>query len=414
VKTQTVSDVILVVNAGSTSIKLAVYPANLIDQEQAILWKASLTRTTDEATHVRLQTNGSDKEWQIDQDLDASLPQVLSLAWIGPESVIDDPISVKSVGHRIVHGGTRFTSPTIITDDVFSDISELCNLAPLHQPANIHGIVSSQSLFPDALQVAVFDTAYYASLPLEATLYALPYSWYEQWQIRRYGFHGISHEYCAGKAAALLERPLSDLRMLTCHLGGGASITATAGGKPVATTMGFTPLDGLVMANRSGSIDPGILVHLLESGQCTIAEINNALNHDSGLKGVSGVSGDVRELLRLSASGHTRSALALKLYIRSICMHVASLVPLMGGLDALVFTAGVGENSHYVRSSVCEQLTFLGVKLNDKINDACQGDTDISAQDALTRSLVIHTQEELAIARACSTLLLANSKKSRA
>ena len=289
--------------------------------------------------------------------------------------------------------------------EVKSAIAHLADLAPAHNPANLEGIEAiEQILGTEVPQVAVFDTAFHTQLPLSAAIYPGPYEWFEQ-GIRRYGFHGISHQYCAQRAAQILSRELKELRLITCHLGNGCSLAAIRDGHSIDTTMGFTPLDGLMMGSRSGSVDPGILIYLMRQQGYTADQLDRALNLGSGLKGISGVSADMRQIVSAIAQDNSRSQLALNIYVHRLRSCIGAMLASLGGLDALVFTAGVGENSALVRTAACEAFGFLGLKLDPEKNTGSPEDRDIATADSTVRVLVIHTQEDWAIAKDCWHLL---------
>jgi len=301
-----------------------------------------------------------------------------------------------AVGHRVVHGG-EFSAPVLITPEVRSRISALTELAPLHNPPALETLAAAESLLPGVPHVAVFDTAFHASLPPAAHTYPLPHAWTSDWRIRRYGFHGLSHSYCATRAAELLTRPVEELRLVICHLGHGCSASAVRHGRSVDTTMGFTPLDGLMMATRSGSLDPGILTHVQSQHGLTAAQVDDALNHQSGLLGVSGVSADMREVLASARAGNARARLAVDVYAHRVRQAIGALTVTLGGIDALVFTAGVGENSAEIRRMICRGLDCLGLELDPEINAGCRPDTDIGRARMRARILVIAAREDLAM-----------------
>jgi acetate kinase len=302
---------------------------------------------------------------------------------------------VDAVGHRIVHGGQRFHEAVRVDDEVVRALRELSDLAPLHQPKSLAALDAVTRELPGTPAVACFDTAFHAGLPAAAATYALPAEWRERWSLRRYGFHGLSHSYAARRAAELLER--RDLRVVTCHLGAGASLAAVRGGRSVDTTMGFTPLEGLVMATRSGSVDPGLVLWLLEHHAMGEAELAHALEHSSGLRGLAGTP-DMREVLRRRDAGDAAAALAFEVYIHRLRAGIASMAAALDGLDALVFTGGVGERSAPVREEACSGLRFLGVKLDQAANAAVAGDAEVTAPEAAVRVLVVEAREDIEIA----------------
>jgi len=304
--------------------------------------------------------------------------------------------SVVAVGHRIVHGG-EFTASVRITPAVRSRISALVELAPLHNPPGLEALAAAEALLPDVPHVAVFDTAFHATLPAAAYTYPVPHAWTTGWGIRRYGFHGLSHSYCAARAAELLARPASELRSVICHLGHGCSASAVRHGRSIDTTMGFTPLDGLMMATRSGSVDPGILTHVQRHRGLAAKDVDDALNHRAGLLGVSGISGDMREVLAASRAGDARARLAIDVYVHRVRQAIGALTVTLGGIDALVFTAGVGENAAEVREAICQGLECLGLELDADVNARCRPDADVARRGAAARILVVATREDLAM-----------------
>ncbi|MDG2991136.1 acetate kinase [Candidatus Synechococcus calcipolaris G9] len=323
---------------------------------------------------------------------------LLETLWQGETAVIPDPAAIDVVGHRVVHGGDRYHQPTAIDADVKGAIAQFAAFAPLHNPANLEGIEIIEAWLPDCPQVAVFDTAFHRQLPAVAQTYALPYHLYGE-GIQRYGFHGISHSYVSERARQLLGGSNQNLRLITCHLGNGCSLAAVKGGTCIDTTMGFTPTAGLMMGTRCGDVDPGILLYLLRQGYSE-TQLDHLLNRQSGLLGVSGVSSDLRQVLAAIAQGNPQAQLAYDLYIYRLRSMIASLLPALGGLDALVFTAGVGENAATVRVDVCTGLSFLGLQLDMDRNQKRPVKGDIGSRESQVRVLVIRTQEDWAIARA--------------
>jgi acetate kinase len=308
-----------------------------------------------------------------------------------------DPVAV--VGHRVVHGGRIFTESAAIDARAMEEIARLSELAPLHNPPALAAIEAAQRAIPGVPHVAVFDTAFFADLPPDRHVYPLPYEWYADHGIRRYGFHGISHAYCAGQAAEFLGRPPEGLRAVTCHLGNGCSATATLGGKAVATTMGFTPLEGLMMGSRPGSVDPGILLYAMDRMGLSPEKLGEILQRRSGLEGLSGVSSDFRAVLAAAKEENERARLALAIYAHSVRAAIGALAVALGGVDALVFTAGVGENAASLREEVCRGLECLGLRLDPKSNRTLRPDADLAAAGSAGRILTLHTREDLSIAR---------------
>jgi acetate kinase len=397
---------ILVLNAGSSSLKASLYQLTTKDlpvDPMIPLWSGEIDRHSTQTMVLKVTTaSGRSIHTEITStDRSADLPHLLNSLWLGETQVIADITEIDIVGHRVVHGGAEYHQPILINAQVQSEIDRLSIFAPLHNPANLMGIRAIEALAPQLPQIAVFDTAFFGNLPEVSYVYPLPYQWLEQ-GIRKYGFHGISHQYCADRAAQLLNRDLKDLRLISCHLGNGCSLAAIKSGVCIDTTMGFTPLDGLMMGTRCGSIDPGIILYLLREGKYTVAELDRILNFESGLLGISGVSNDLREIDRAIALGNSRAKLALDLYVHLLATKISSLLPELGGLDALIFTAGVGENYAGVRAAVAAKLAFLGVEIDPILNMSdVAGDRDLATEGSSVRLLKIHTQEEWSIAKVC-------------
>ncbi|MEG4148874.1 acetate kinase [Microcoleus sp. Pol12B5] len=396
---------ILVLNAGSSSQKSCLYELNdvLPDRPLQPLWEAQIDWTHQQGiAELKVKTAKGDQleeEFASDSRKDA-ISRMLDSLWRGRTQTINDLKEIDIVGHRVVHGGEDYQQSTLISPDVKKAIARLSVFAPVHNPVNLEGIEAIEKILPNVPQVAVFDTAFHAQLPPAAFVYPGPYEWLEN-GIRRYGFHGISHQYCARRAADILGRDVADLRLISCHLGNGCSLAAIRGGWSVDTTMGFTPLEGLMMGSRSGSIDPGILIHLLKQSDFTAEKLDGILNRNSGLKGISGVSSDLRQIGDAIAQGNQRAQLALDIYIHRLRAGIGAMLASLGGLDALIFTAGVGENSAVVRAAACEAFGFIGLKLDGDKNQLSPIDQDIAALDSAMRILVIHTQEDWEIAREC-------------
>ncbi|MEG4114387.1 MULTISPECIES: acetate kinase [unclassified Microcoleus] len=396
---------ILVLNAGSSSQKSCLYELNdvLPDRPPQPLWEAQIDWTHQQGiAELKVKTAKGDRledEFASDSRKDA-ISRMLETLWRGKTQTINNLKEIDIVGHRVVHGGQEYQESTLISPDVKKAIARLSVFAPVHNPVNLEGIEAIEKILEKVPQVAVFDTAFHAQLPPAAFVYPGPYEWLEN-GIRRYGFHGISHQYCARRAADILGKNLADLRLISCHLGNGCSLAAIRGGWSVDTTMGFTPLEGLMMGSRSGSIDPGILIHLLKQSDFTAEKLDGILNRNSGLKGISGVSSDLRQIGDAIAQGNQRAQLALDIYIHRLRAGIGAMLASLGGLDALMFTAGVGENSAVVRSAACEAFGFIGLKLDDEKNQHSPLDQDIAAVDSAVRILVIHTQEDWEIAREC-------------
>jgi acetate kinase len=400
---------ILVLNAGSSSQKSCLYniagDGNL-EQPVEPLWEASIDWTGKSDVGVmKVKTcNGASVKTEIPvKERQQAIAQMLDTLQQGETQVISDLSEIELVGHRVVHGGHQYSQPTRITEEVKTAIKKLANLAPAHNPVNLAGIEAIAQILGEVPQVAVFDTAFHTSIPLAATVYPIPYELYER-GIQRYGFHGISHEYVSRRAAYLLGKDPQSLKLITCHLGNGCSLAAVRNGVCVNTTMGFTPLEGLMMGTRSGSIDPGIPIYLLRQGY-NAQQIDEMLNKQSGLQGVSGLSGDMRQISQAIAQDNDRAKLAFEMYVHRLRSHVGSMLVSLSGLDALVFTAGVGENHALTRTATCEAFEFLGWKLDATKNQASPKDADIATSDSTIRILVVQTQEDWAIAQSCWRLL---------
>lgn len=394
---------ILVVNAGSSSLKCSLFTEEDAARNLRSIWSEQIDwpASNKQSANARGSIGEQPTPDRGGQDRASAARALLSRLWTGENAPISHPSEIDVVGHRIVHGGGQYHLPTLISDRVVEDLHEYVQLAPSHEPINIEGIEITRGIFNDAAQIAVFDTAYHHNMPEAAFVYAGPYEWYQNLKLRRFGFHGISHQYCAERAVELVGVDPTSLRIVTCHLGSGASLAASLGDVCQMTTMGFTPIEGLVMSSRSGSLDPGMLVYLLKQAVYSVDELSDVLNYQSGLKGISGISGDMRIIEAEAGAGNKRAQLALEIYVRSISTHVSSLLPSLGGLDVLVFAGGVGENSSAVREASCKQLAFLGIDVDLEKNRNCVPDMDISSDRASIRTLVIHTREDLAIARAC-------------
>ncbi len=365
---------ILVINAGSSTYKFSLFDleGSSISPPQDPTWTSILDYGTTEPPDIveRIQT---------------ILSPVLTTQ------------TITIVGHRVVHGGDRFSQPVVVTPDVKQAIRELSGLAPLHNPVNLRGIEIMESLLPNAKQIAVFDTAFHRTMPASAATYALPERW-RRLGIHRYGFHGISHSYCSRRAAALLGH--TPQKLVSCHLGNGSSLTAVANGISVDTTMGLTPLEGVIMGSRSGSIDPGILLYLQREHQITSQELDRALNYESGYQGICGTA-DMREILQRKAVGDPAASLAYEMNTHSLRRNIGALAGVLGGMDTLLFTGGIGENAVDVRADVCRGLEFLGIRLDEKANASKELDVDVAEASSAVRVLVVHTREDLAIAHAC-------------
>jgi acetate kinase len=398
---------ILVLNSGSSSQKTCLYEIgnSVPDDPPACLWEGKIEWEGGNAELSLKNAKGVEhKEQTKAGSRDQAVTHLLGNLWQGDAQAISSPSEIDVVGHRVVHGGPQHTEPVRVTAEVKSAIAKVSDFAPLHNRAELEGMAVVEKLLGDVPQVAVFDTGFHRNMPLSAKLYPGPYEWFSQ-GIHRYGFHGINHEYCAGRAARLLKTDLNSLRLVSCHLGNGCSLAAIREGRSVDTTMGFTPLEGLMMGTRSGSVDPGILIYLMRQKGLSGERLDTILNKESGLLGVSGVSGDMREILAAMKIGHERAKLAFDIYIHRLRSGIGAMVAVLGGVDALIFTAGVGENSPEVRAAVCEDFGYLGLTLDPEKNLRHSSDQDIATADSSVRVLVISAQEDWAIAQKCWRLL---------
>ena len=387
---------ILVINAGSSSLKY-----QLIDMDsRAVLAKGLCERIGIDGSRLNHTPAGGEKvviESPMPSHADA-IKLVIDALVDEKHGVIKSMSEIGAVGHRVVHGGEKFSGSVVIDEAVKEGMRECIPLAPLHNPANLIGIEACEKVMPNVPQVGVFDTAFHQTMPEEAFLYGIPYEYYEKYKIRRYGFHGTSHNYVSGKAAEMLGKPIEQLKIITCHLGNGSSVAAVKNGKVIDTTMGLTPLAGILMGTRSGDLDPAIVTFLMEKENLDIDGINEVLNKKSGVFGVSGVSSDFRDLDAASKEGNKRAQAALKMFSYGIKKYIGAYCAAMGGTDAVVFTAGVGENDGAMRAAIVDGLEFLGIKIDAEKNKLRGEAIDISAEGALVRTLVIPTDEEMMIA----------------
>ena len=389
---------ILVINAGSSSLKYQL----LNPETGALLAKGLCERIgIDGKFTYKPQVEGK----KVLDAIDVAMPthseaiQAVLNALVDAENgVIGSMKEIDAVGHRVVHGGEAFNKSVLITDEVMKAIEDCIPLAPLHNPANLTGIRACQKVMPGVPMVAVFDTAFHQTMPAKAYMYALPYEYYENDKVRRYGFHGTSHKYVAGRAAAMLGKKPEELKLISCHLGNGSSVTAVDGGKSVDTSMGFTPLAGLPMGTRAGDLDAGILQYVMNKYGLSIDEMLNVLNKKSGVEGLSGVSSDFRDLENAAAEGNEKASLSREKFAYEVKKYVGAYAAAMGGVDAIIFTAGVGENDKAIRAMVCKGLEYMGVKLDDEANSVRGKETVISTADSKVKVLLIPTNEELMIA----------------
>jgi acetate kinase len=386
---------VLLLNAGSSSLKgtLMRAPEGTVAARGQADWAGAVTRYQFAGPGSRERSE--EVAWK---GYAPAVHRFVSDLVDAVPAALPDRSALAAVGHRVVHGGP-FTSSVRITADLRSRLAALAELAPLHNPPSLETLAAAEAELPGVPQVAVFDTAFHATLPPEARTYPVPERWTRDWGIRRFGFHGLSHAYCAGRAAEMLGRSPEELRLVICHLGHGCSAAAVRGGRCVDTTMGFTPLEGLMMGTRSGSVDPGVVLHVQQHRGLTAAQVEAALNRESGLLGVSGVSSDMREVLAAAGAGHERARLALAVYTHRVRQAVGALAATMGGVDALVFTAGVGEHAAEIRGTVCAGLEFLGLELDAEANAARRPDADVARRDSRGRILVIAAREDVTMLR---------------
>ncbi|MBR5571985.1 MAG: acetate kinase [Oscillospiraceae bacterium] len=393
---------VLVVNCGSSSLKY-----QLIDSKSESVLATGLCERIGIDGVLNHTPSGHDKIVMTDPlpDHQAAISKVLAALTDKDYGVISSLDQIEAVGHRLVHGGEKFASSVIITEEVIAEVEKCSDLAPLHNPANITGINACTAVMgKDVPQVGVFDTAFHQTMPPKAYMYGVPYEYYERLHVRRYGFHGTSHKYVAGRAAAMLGKPIEELKLISCHLGNGSSVTAIDGGKSVDTSMGFTPLAGLPMGTRSGDLDAGILEFLMGKYGMDIKEMVSILNKKSGVQGVSGVSSDFRDLENAFADGNERAGLAVDMFNYGVKKLIGSYAAAMGGVDAIIFTAGVGENSKGQRMDIASGLEFMGVKMDAAANDIRGKEAVISAADSKVKVLLIPTNEELMIAQDTAAL----------
>ena len=395
---------ILVINAGSSSVKFALFDFGTLEPVAGGLldWagrsqRATLTLKPQEGDAIRTELDAPDYRTGVVKALELLRRSAVAAGRAA---------GIRAVGHRLIHGGEEIRRPVRIDAQMKRTIDRYAHLAPLHIPPGLEAIEATEAALPGVPQVGLFDTAFFAHIPPCAFLYPVPYEWYEEWGIRRFGFHGTSHAYCTDRAAELLQRDGSRLLLVICHLGQGSSATAVRDGVAVTNTMGFTPLEGFMMGTRSGTVDPGILIYVQRQHGLSAEQLDEILHKKSGLLGVSGVSSDFREVEAAAREGHRRAALALDVYAYRVRAMIGALAVTLGGIDALVFTGGIGENSAWLRSEVCKGLEVLGVHLDGERNTRCRPDADLATSHSPARVLVIHTREDLMIAREARRLVL--------
>lgn len=388
---------VLVINCGSSSLKYQVLDMT----NETLLAKGLVERIGLEGSIISHEKIGMDK-FKLTTPMAShkeAIGHVLEALTDAEHGVVGSMDEIGAVGHRVVHAGEKYASSVLITQDVIDALEECVELAPLHNPPNLLGIAACQELMPNTPMVGVFDTAFHQTMPPESYIYAIPYEYYEKYKIRRYGFHGTSHKYVAERTADILGVNIEDLKIITCHLGNGASVTAIKRGKSLDTSMGFTPLEGLVMGTRSGDIDPAIVSYIRQKEGLASGEATNILNKKSGVLGISGVSSDFRDLETAVAEGNERAALALRVFAHKVKHYIGAYIAEMNGVDAIVFTAGVGENDVNIRDVICSELGNLGIKLDLVKNKVKGKETIISRDDSKVKILLVPTNEELMIAR---------------
>jgi len=397
---------VLVINAGSSSLKYQLY--NMVDE--SVLAKGRVERIGMDSSILTHEVEGKPEVREVSEILEhtTAVRKVLDMLTNRRFGVLKSINDIQAVGHRIVHGGESFKQSVLIDADVKLEIKKLFDLAPLHNPAHMMGILAVEANLPDVPQAVVFDTAFHQTMPKSSYLYAIPMVLYNKHKIRRYGFHGTSHDYVSKQAAQFLGKPIEELKIVSCHIGNGASCTAILGGKSFDTSMGMTPLEGLMMGTRSGDLDPAIVPYTIGKEDLTLNEVNSMLNKHSGLMAISGISSDMREVVQAMEEGNESARLAFEMYTYRIRKYIGAYAAAMNGLDVVLFTAGVGENSAPLRKKVCEGLTFLGVELDEERNQVRSGETRrITRDGSKVEALVVPTNEELLIARDTYSLLKA-------
>jgi acetate kinase len=388
---------VLVINCGSSSVKY-----QLIEAESEKLLARGIVERIGMSGALLVNVRHDGDEIKITGEIVdhiIAIEYILAVLLSRNHGVINDKSEIVAVGHRVVHGGETFTSSVLITEEVMKGIRNNVEIAPLHNPHNLRGINACQFHLPDTPQVAVFDTAFHQQMPKHAYLYGIPYSLYTQYKIRRYGFHGTSHRYVTQRAASLLGNTIDTLKLVSCHLGNGCSMAAVRNGVSIDTTMGFTPLEGLLMGTRSGDIDPSAILHIMGKEGLTLSEANTLLNKHSGLQGISGVSSDMREVLAEMKNGNKKAQYAFDVFCYRIRKYIGAYAAAMEGLDAVIFTGGIGENSPDVRKASCDGLSFLGITIDDAANESGDKEKSITTADSRVRVMVVPTNEELVIAR---------------
>lgn len=393
---------ILVLNCGSSSVKYQFL--NMENESVLAIGKVERVGMDDAIFEYKREDGAEIKDVRSILDHTTAIRQVLSALTSKEYGVITDPGQIAAVGHRVVHGGEAFSGSVLINDEVKRTLRALFDLAPLHNPPNLTGILAAEAAIPNAAQVAVFDTAFHATMPRTSFLYALPYAMYKRHKVRRYGFHGTSHRFVSERVALAMGRPIEELKLITCHLGNGSSVCAIKHGQSLDTSMGFTPLEGLIMGTRSGDLDPGVISYIMNREEISIVEVNSMLNKFSGMRGISGISGDMRQIEEEMMKGDVRAEETFGMFEYRLRKYIGAYAAAMDGVDAIIFTGGIGENSRLLRERVCQNLSYLGVTFNPDGNKA-KGERLISTADSRTQVWVIPTNEELVIARDTAALV---------
>ncbi|MGC8971414.1 MAG: acetate/propionate family kinase [bacterium] len=393
---------ILVVNCGSSSLKYQLFDM----EREEVIAKGIVERIGTPPSYLTYSVNGE----KVKKEVTASnhteaFKVVIETLLNGSTPVIGSIEEIKAVGHRVVHGGERFKEPTIINEEVIAEIEKNNELAPLHNPAGLAGIRASMEVLPNVPQSAIFDTSFHSNMPKYAYLYAIPMRLYRDYRIRRYGFHGTSHYYVSYRVAQLVGRPVEELKIITCHLGNGCSISAVKGGRSIDTSMGFTPLEGLIMGTRSGDLDPAIPLYLMRNLNYTAEEVDDILNKESGLLGISEFSNDMRDIMKAAEEGNQNAKLAMEMFCYRIKKYIGAYTAIMNGLDVLVFTAGIGENEPEIRLMICDNMEYLGIKIDPQKNNFKGQEREISTSDSKVKVWVVPTNEELVIARETARLV---------
>lgn len=395
---------ILVINCGSSSLKYQLIDMNT----EVAVAKGLVERIGIEGSNLEQKVEGSSEKYKIERNLKdhkEAISLVLETLCNEKFGIIKNLNEINAIGHRVVHGGEKYSESVIVNDDVIKNIEECSKLAPLHNPANLIGIKACRELMKDTPMVVVFDTAFHQTMPEKAFMYGLPYEMYEKYSIRKYGFHGTSHFYVANECARVMNKNIDELKIITCHLGNGASVSAIDRGKCVDTSMGFTPLQGLIMGTRCGDIDPAVVTYMVGDLGISCDEANEIMNKKSGFLGISGKSSDSRDIEDLCDAGDKRATLTLNMYYHRIKSYIGSYIAVMNGVDAIVFTAGIGENSAKTRLGICENMENLGIIIDENKNNVRGKLTDISAENSKVKLFLIPTNEELVIARDTCRLL---------